>query len=123
MATVLLVLAQPGPPDALREQKPQGNMSAKPKATKSFREDLQAVLAKHGMELLTDDGLWMWVDDYTDSYLFYARPTGWVAQWRARHDSAKWDPVFEPKKKADPVSEIGPCHVCGETLIWCGCAT
>ena len=83
-------------------------MSAKIKATRAFREELTALLARHGMDLLVDDTLWLWRDDYTDSLLIYMRPTGWFADWRARHDTTTWTPVAEDevtKEKADPVSE------------------
>lgn len=40
--------------------------------------DLRAVLEKHGLELLTDDGITVFVDDYSDAWTVYFRPLGYV---------------------------------------------
>lgn len=94
MATVLLVLAQSGPSDALREQKPEGNVTIDPVFLAGYK-------AGHadGRRATRQKG----------NYCLGIR-------WREFVEAQ----AKEKNKKADPVSEADPrttdyCAVCGES--------
>lgn len=49
-----------------------------PQAAKALSADLRAVLAKHGMTLLEDDGVSVYIDDYSDAWTVYFRPADYI---------------------------------------------
>lgn len=65
--------------------------------SKALRQDLEAVFEKHGLQLLKDDGAWMFLDDYTDTAKIHIREKGWFEKWKQK--SEFYRPVPEEKEK------------------------
>lgn len=86
---------------------------------KKLRDDLQEVFARHGFEVLSDDGLTTFRDANSDAYMVYFRPAGWKDAWKYHGPEQTQEP---PNKKADPKKEPAcqygccdteKCHRCG----------
>jgi hypothetical protein len=49
---------------------------------KAMKADLVEVFKKHGLQILEDDGMWMFLDDYTDTAKIHFRELGWADKWK-----------------------------------------
>lgn len=65
---------------------------------RQMEPQLRAMLGKFGFHLLKDDGLWLWRDDYTDSYKIHFIPSKLreqIEMWKDRGDPEVWEGVNE----------------------------
>lgn len=50
--------------------------------SKALKADIIATLNKHGLQLLEDGGMWVFLDDYTDTAKIHLREKGYADSWK-----------------------------------------
>lgn len=61
--------------------------------SKELKKDLAETFAKHALQVLEDDGAWIFLDDYTDTAKIHIRELGWSDARKWRHMGEFYGPV------------------------------
>ncbi len=61
--------------------------------SKALKKELSETLAKYGLQVLEDDGAWIFIDDYTDTVKVHMRELGWSGDNKWKQMSEFYRPV------------------------------